>query len=698
MKKYLIAILFPLFFPSFSFAQDSLSVVRDSLRNIHENEGKVLKEVVVEASNAIVNGNKTSYLPTKNQRNASRNGVDLLFNIDVPQLDVNPMTGSISAYDNTSVSIYIDNRRASAAEISRLRAKDIKKVEFYENAYDQFPGEQKVINYVLVHYTSGGYVDIDTDTRFIAQSGTYRAQLSLDSKNTNYTLLAGAGYKKDDGIGGETDERICLEPTFDRLSVSSSGESRKKNYYGLFRVTHNSKNATMFGQLSYSYNKTPENSIKSSVTYTPEVYPASASISTSKDKSSALHGNFYYRKKFKKGNTFYTQIAYDFSDNSYNRLYQESEIDEETRNSSSEKLHRVDARVNYVLKTGKTSSLSFFLWDVLRISNADYTYATSASNQKLTSNDVVFYPTYQTTLWKRLIIGLQAGLNYNSYHVSGTYSLNKINLRPALTLNYSINERNRLLFDIRMGSSTPLLRCITAVEQRVNHYHILRGNPELKTTKLVNTRFSHNLILNNLRLSNSVSWDRYINITQSTYAVENNTLVQSYSTAGSYNNAVVGSHASLSLFKKKLRLSGGVDFRHFSVSGLYRRHKNNLTYTANAMYYMSQFHIYAYYRSKSIMLSATPTTVRNADDYGLAAGWQKNGWYFEIGGKRIFNGVTSQKSSFSSEYYTFDKRSYSDNLGRIVYVKASYNFDFGRTVKHNKLEMDTSTQSGILRI
>lgn len=60
MKKYLIAILFPLFFPSFSFAQDSLSVVRDSLGNIHENEGKVLKEVVVEASNAIVNGNKTS--------------------------------------------------------------------------------------------------------------------------------------------------------------------------------------------------------------------------------------------------------------------------------------------------------------------------------------------------------------------------------------------------------------------------------------------------------------------------------------------------------------------------------------------------------------------------------------------------------------------------------------------------------------
>lgn len=144
-----------------------------------------LKEVTVKGSRVITNGNKTTYLPDENQTKASHDGIDLLFQLGIPQLEVNPMTGSVASADKSDVAFYIENRKVTLTEIGQLRAKDIKSVEYYDNAVDRFPGEQKVLNYVLYHYEAGGYVDVATDTRLIDRSGKYNAQVSLDTKKVN---------------------------------------------------------------------------------------------------------------------------------------------------------------------------------------------------------------------------------------------------------------------------------------------------------------------------------------------------------------------------------------------------------------------------------------------------------------------------------------------------------------------------------
>lgn len=159
-----------------------------------------LNEVTVKGNRVIANGNKTSYLPDTKQLESSHDGIDLLFRLAIPQLDVNPMTGSVTSVDKSNVGFYIENRKVSLTEIGQLRAKDIKRVEFYENAIDKFPGEQKVLNYVLNHYEAGGYVDVSTDTRFIDRAGNYNAQIGLDSKKVSYILMGGFSHSKDDGI------------------------------------------------------------------------------------------------------------------------------------------------------------------------------------------------------------------------------------------------------------------------------------------------------------------------------------------------------------------------------------------------------------------------------------------------------------------------------------------------------------------
>lgn len=173
-----------------------------------------MKEVTVRGSSVITGKGKVSYIPNKQQHNASNSAADLLFHLAIPQLQVDPRTKSVGSYDKSQVAIYIDHRKASEGEVAQLRAKDIKRVEYYENNQSEFPGEEKVVNYVLHHYDTGGYVALDTETRLIEQGGSYSAQAHFDHKKMSYTLLGGTSFSNDDGYGMKNTEYVELGTPF----------------------------------------------------------------------------------------------------------------------------------------------------------------------------------------------------------------------------------------------------------------------------------------------------------------------------------------------------------------------------------------------------------------------------------------------------------------------------------------------------
>lgn len=692
-NKVVVLLFFACLSLQITYAQKNIRLKADTLKE----RTKVLDEVVVDGNHVVSNGNKTSYLPTKKQRNASHNGVDLLFHLNVPQLNVNPIAGSVSATDDSNVSIYLDGRKTTLSDIKNLRAKDVLRVEYYENALDLFPGEQKVLNYVMINYTSGGYVDLAADTRFISKSGAYKAQVSLDKNRMNYQLLTGAGYSRDGGVGILSHETVDLETKFEKVTTPTEGVVRKRNWYGLFRTTYKAKESQFFGQASCSYNRTPENSMKSLIEYSPEVYKSSQSTSKSNDKGLSLSGILYYYKLINKKHRFTANVSYSYSNNSYQRDYLENTSDESIRNDTKEDMHNLNAQFKLSMKLSGKSSLAFLVWDVLRSSHADYLNGSSSNGQKLLSNNFIFYPTYQI-VWRNFTASVQAGFNYSYQHVNDEYTTEKINFRPRLTLGYQINRRSRLSFDAGMGSSTPSLSKITAAEQRVNYYETLRGNPELGTTTVLDFRLTHNLNMNKFRLSSFANFSGYLDAVQNTYVPENNILIHSYVIDGDCYFLRAGTRASFSLFKKALTVTGGITFTHGTSTGLYRAHSNNLSYSSSAIYYYRQLYAFMYYNSRMKYLQTSPCYVENPSDYGLAIGWNNRGWHVEGGMKRMFSNISPTKSSYTFAHYQYDRRSYSDSYGKVIYIKLSYSFDFGRTVKHEKLDIEPDAPSGILRI
>lgn len=142
-----------------------------------------LAEVVVKGQVVRLSDNSIVYLPTQQQKNSSNSGISLLYNIMLPELNVNPFSNSVSSTDGSSVSMYVDGRKSNVGEVQTLRPKDIVRVEVYNGDMNIFPNEQKVVNFVLRHYDYGGYVDIRTDNRFFYSTHDQSVQLSLDSIN-----------------------------------------------------------------------------------------------------------------------------------------------------------------------------------------------------------------------------------------------------------------------------------------------------------------------------------------------------------------------------------------------------------------------------------------------------------------------------------------------------------------------------------
>ena len=104
-----------LLFAMYSLKAIAQSELPDSLEISHE-----LNEVVVTAPENQIIGNKTFFYPTKELKNATNNGVQLLAGLQIPDLIINPATGSIEKLGGGELSIRINGRPTSQIDIASL--------------------------------------------------------------------------------------------------------------------------------------------------------------------------------------------------------------------------------------------------------------------------------------------------------------------------------------------------------------------------------------------------------------------------------------------------------------------------------------------------------------------------------------------------------------------------------------------------
>lgn len=650
-----------------------------------------LAEVVVKGQVVRASGNSFVYLPTQRQKNSSNSGVSLLYNIMLPELNVNPFTNSINSTDGSNVSYYIDGRKSTINDINRLRPKDIVRIEVYNNAIDKFPNEQKVINFILRSYDYGGYVDVKTDNRFFYNYHNQSVQLNVDSKKWNFAVLGDASNINDNGIKSTGTENLLLNTPIERVTDVYKGENQTDNYSGLFQALCKSKSFQLYLQTGLNISKNTSNE-SSRIGYISDKSYYSDTYQKTYSKGITPKLNLFLKKEISKCHVIETRITSSFLNKKYNRDYDEGIYS--LNNNVKENACKIDGNIKWNYIINKNNSLSVFLWDVYSYNKNKYK-GDRGDNQLLEMNDFLLYPTYTYNKREKFYFSCQAGFNI-SHNKINDYKYTKIYPRPALTLNYYISKINSLFMDVRLGSTIPLLSRMNTAEQQINNLQIVRGNPNLKSMKILDGLLAYNIHTDMFQMSAFFSYNALYDLSKLNYITEDNKLIQTYVSDGNFNDYKFGVNSTWSCFNRNLQIRCSLAYQKQEITGKDNSAINNFIYNINLLYHLKSFAFSAYFTPKSINISTSPMIFKSPVDYGLLASWGGKGLFVELGIRRIFEKELETYRHYNYDKYNIKSYGFSDSQNRQIYVKLSYNFDFGRKIKHEKVENKNSINSSII--
>lgn len=167
----------------------------------------ILGEVVVKGTTFIRKKDHTLIIPDKQQLKHAYSGYDVLYNLMIPGVDVDPRSKSVST-SRGAVTLYINGVQADLREVQNLRPKDIEKVEYYDIPSGIYTGDIASINYITKEYKVGGYVTLDAEQNIGYTKGDYNIGAKIAHGNTNYTFFGGYNMAEHDGVQNQKNELL----------------------------------------------------------------------------------------------------------------------------------------------------------------------------------------------------------------------------------------------------------------------------------------------------------------------------------------------------------------------------------------------------------------------------------------------------------------------------------------------------------
>ena len=142
---------------------DNLTASVDLEKIFLQQETKLLNEVVIQGSSRINKVDRQIILPNSIQVKSSNSGYELLNNMMLPGLRVDPIQNSITALGGGNVQIRINNIIASVTQVKALRPSNVLRVEYIDDPGVRYGDENEsaVINFIIKKKESGASISAD---------------------------------------------------------------------------------------------------------------------------------------------------------------------------------------------------------------------------------------------------------------------------------------------------------------------------------------------------------------------------------------------------------------------------------------------------------------------------------------------------------------------------------------------------------
>lgn len=657
-----------------------------------------LKGLEVNPDYATLYSDRTTFIPTTRQKNASQTGLELLTRMAIPYLRTGGLNG-VTTLTGAPVEIFIDFLPASGDDMKGMRMADVRKVEYYDFPSDpRFLGKPHVVNFIMVKYEYGGYLKGYTDHNILYNSGQLNGYGKLQYKKMTYDISLG-GYHRDDTHAGTVSEDTFRIPdangdltTFHRYSGVEGSDIKNRLYWSTFRATYATEKMTVRNSIAGDFDHKPVNSQHGTVSYSPEIMPASSYVSDHSDQVNSISYFGQFTLHLPKDNTLTVSPNYSFSHT--------RQLTEYTENTSSPYLnlakgdtHRASASVSFFHNFKNRSTLSALVDGEYIADRIIYEGTSDATDRtrSLRLTPSLAYSIYAGDFYGRA----SAGLQWQRFSYSDITDLSKAPWLN-LSLQYSFRKKHSLRADFNYNSTLPAAYYRSNNIIQSNPLMSYTGNPSLKPEKRFSINGSYSFFPSNTFYCSAYTSTSILNNRAVfNYQPSGEGILRTISqNSGHYSNFSYGLYASVDLFNASLQLSGNIQHVITHNGYPYNWTKSAIDYSIEAYYYLKDFNFGATFISPqhSCPNQMTGTWESNRSIYYISAGWADSVWNLRV----VFNGfATWNWKNSTATLYTpyYDQRQTVYGQGHaFIKLAATYTFGFGKKINRGD---ESNRMSGV---
>ena len=666
-----------------------------------------LDEIVVEAQMQRTSPTSTTYIPTGKQKNSSQNAVDLLRQMAIPQIQINPVSEAVTDNAGGDVAIFINYLEASREEMEGLRMPDVKKVEYLEFPSDpRFRGAQRVINIIVQEYAYGGYTKLTINENFLVGFSSRNNVFSKFSfKRMTYDLYVGANNWDNHHIGnsvkgvyslkdaGGADYKLTRAETLD-------GSHYKQNQYPVtLRATYASDRIQIRNTVGFTHVGIPVYRQQGRLTYLPgseNDYTFDRS-NPSRSNSVAYQGSFFF--------SLPRQFSIDISP-SFNHTHSNDYLSYSASNSTEIVRHArenaYDYRVNAYLqkRIGQKHTAMFGVNGGDNINRLRYSGTSDYYDRfhNAFAAGMLCY-NFQT---QRISLYADAGFCWEGSDINGqkyddAYPFTHINLR------FSPNSENAFSAYFQYATNSPGIDQKASDILQDNEYMYVTGNPLLKNCRHITLNLAYTWMPSNaFGLSAFSNFMEYIDRQLIIYEPYNDgqVLIRNYRNNGNYVKSEIGLAANWKLFRGKLQLYASPKQAFYKSTGIYDKSYSPFSITAQATCYLNSLYFQAYYQTPDRqMFASSPQIYRDRNFHSVTVGWANSDWNIRVMAANFFNkGWSSADIVIESPLYTECKENIGTSSHPRFNVAVTYTFGYGKKVQRgNEVGEQSGANSAIIK-
>lgn len=665
-------------------------------------ENNVLEAVSITASNVTNKADRLIIFVTEQQKANASNGINLLNTLQLPRLTVNPIMNEVALAGEGNVQFCINGVKVENADILAIQPNEVTRIEYLDNPGVRYGDADVVINYLLKRETAGGSVSLDLGNAVTTSFGNDQLAAKFNYKKSEFGLNYSVRYRNPTKVWGDEERTFYFEDgsSLTRFDYGLPGDMSENQHY--LNLNYN-----LFEDGKYYLNATVRYAFldEDKMGYTSRYTSMNAADITDvyKGTNSIQHlpsVDLYYMRILKNKQNLMVNVVGTYINSRIDQRYEEkkaeqtiadivSDVEGDKYSIIGEGIYEKTFENNNRFTAGFKHTQAF--------ANNDYT-GTLHYRTKMDQADSYIYAEYAGKKEKfSYITGV--GLSRSWAKQQGEDDYTYYSFRPKLTLQYDFSRSMFIRLKGEAYNTTPSLSNLSAGDQYIDTLQIMRGNPALKP----NLNYSLNLLFSwkkgiyGVNFYNAYQYSPDPIMEQ--IIRENDRFIRTY--ANHKNLQKLNSELTLSVGPVKnilmVSLTGGIN-HYISNGNTYRHTYTNIYYRAQVMAMYKKFNIA--FQANSAYDRFSGESLNGGENVHLCM-INYNAGKFAVGAGVMmpFSDQYKRYGENRNVYSPTEMRMYVNDFSRMVLLKFTWNFNYGRKVKSGDKRLNNEdTDSGIMRM